>query len=170
MMARGLILTTVCVLLAGCSDGTTLRGMRNTSAGPEEFNVAPTRELETPDNLAALPVPTPGGANLVDQTPKADAVAALGGNPAALNGTAVAAADGALVSYAGRAGIDARIRPTLAAEDQAFREREARFSRLRLFGSDRYYMAYQKQTLDAQATARKFRRAGVPTPSAPPGR
>ncbi|WP_233544981.1 DUF3035 domain-containing protein [Pseudooceanicola sediminis] len=142
--------------------------MRNTSAGPEEFNVAPTRKLETPETFAALPVPTPGGANLVDQTPKADAVAALGGNPAALAGTSVAAADGALVSYVGRSGIDGAIRPTLAAEDQAFREREARFSRLRLFGVDRYYMAYKNQTLDAQAAARAFRRAGVTTPSAPP--
>ena len=50
--------------------------------GPEEFAILPTKPLELPPDLAALPDPTPGGSNITDQTPDADAVAALGGNPA----------------------------------------------------------------------------------------
>ena len=45
--------------------------------------VLPTRPLEMPQNLAALPPPTPGTLNRVDYRPHAEAVAGLTGRPGA---------------------------------------------------------------------------------------
>ena len=42
---------------------------------PDEFAILPPKALEMPTDLAALPEPTPGGANLTDHNPQADAVA-----------------------------------------------------------------------------------------------
>ena len=64
------------VALAGCSGG--LAGALRSSGvkgTPDEFLVLPTKPLEMPQNLAALPVPTPGTANLVDYHPGPEAVA-----------------------------------------------------------------------------------------------
>ena len=74
--------------LAGCSSGERdmrLHYLKTNSGTPEEFAIVPNKPLETPPAMTALPAPTPGSANRTDQTPKADAVAALGGNPARLN-------------------------------------------------------------------------------------
>jgi hypothetical protein len=70
---------------------------------PDEFAIVPNKPLETPEDMAALPEPTPGGANRADQTPLQDAVAALGGNPARGRG-GVPATDGAIVAHATRLG------------------------------------------------------------------
>ena len=51
------------------------------SEGPDEFAILPAKPLEVPEDLAALPEPTPGGSNLTDPTPFADAAVAMGGNP-----------------------------------------------------------------------------------------
>ncbi|QPM91647.1 DUF3035 domain-containing protein [Pseudooceanicola algae] len=167
-LKTGLVGCVVIGALAACSSEDTLRSFRDTSPGPEEFNVVPTKPLQTPENLASLPVPTPGGSNRVDPTPKADAVAALGGNAAALNSTAVPSSDGALLSYAGRAGVDPSIRASLAAEDAEFRRKEARWTSLNPFNIDRYYRAYEDQTLQPRDVAEAYRRAGYDTPSYPP--
>ena len=102
--------------LAGCSrpgDDVQLRRIKNTDKGPDEFSIIPGKPLEAPENFNILPTPTPGGTNRTDQNPRADGVAALGGNPAALVADGVSSADGALINHAGRFGIPAGIRQTL---------------------------------------------------------
>lgn len=146
----------------------TLRKIGNTSNGPDEFTIVPNKPLEAPASFVELPEPTPGGKNRTDQTPLADAVAALGGRPGALEDRGVGASDGALVAAASRRGVDPSIRSTLAEEDEAFRYRKWVFSRLRIFGSDEYYRAYEDENLDRRASERRWRRAGAPTPSSPP--
>lgn len=137
--------------------------------GPEEFAVLPNKPLTAPESYSALPPPTPGGNNRADATPKADGIAALGGNPALLaEGGPVPASDGALVRYAARNGVPQNIRQTLAASDQDFRRRQSRFTRIRIVKDDRYARAYRRLTLDANAEAARWRARGIPTPSAPP--
>jgi hypothetical protein len=113
-------------MLAGCggSGDPQLMNITQPGDGPDEFAILPARPLEMPQDLAQLPPPTPGGANRTDVQPQADAIAALGGNPAAVtrSGT-IPAADGALVSSASRYGVTPDIRQTLAAEDLEFRAR-----------------------------------------------
>lgn len=147
-----------------------LHKVRGTSNGPDEFTIVPGKPLESPPSFQELPQPTPGGSNRTDQTPEADAVAALGGNPAALEDRGVGAADGALVTAAARRGVDPTIRQTLAEEDEEFRYKKWVFSRLRIFGGDEYFRSYEKQTLDRRETQDLWRRAGAPTPSSPPER
>ena len=64
-----------------------LMNLRSSTSGPDEFGILPTKPLAMPDSLTELPAPTPGGANITDPTPQADAVAALGGNPERVTGT-----------------------------------------------------------------------------------
>lgn len=153
--------------LTACAGGNRgLRDLRSNSGGPDEFRVQPSAPLIMPTNLSNLPRPTPGGSNLSDPTPNADAVAALGGNPSALVPNGVPAGDAALVTAASRNGVDPTIRRTLAFEDAAFRARKSNFS---IFGGrDRYFTAYARQALDAYSELQRFRNAGVATPSAPP--
>lgn len=155
------------VALTACTGGD--RGLRVLSSpgdGPDEFAVMPVAPLEIPEDLSALPAPTPGGANLTDPTPVADAVVALGGNPNATRAGGIPTSDRALVSQASRNGVDPSIRATLAAEDEAFRNRRARFG---LFSRrDRYFSAYANQSLNAYQELIRFRNLGVAVPSAPP--
>lgn len=159
----GLVATVAC----GCArDGDPdLMTFRNTDDGPDEFSVLPTKPLETPPDLAALPPPTPGGANLVDPTPEADAIAALGGRPSVL---ARGSADGAVVLYAARYGVDPAIRSQLAASDLAFRESNRGRLLERIFDVNVYYETYEDQSLDQSLELERFRRAGIRTPAAPP--
>ena len=159
-----LILT---LFLAACGD-TGLRDLRDPAAGPEEFDIVPNKPLEAPDSYQVLPVPTPGQANLVDATPKQDAIVALGGNPARLNDQNVPRTDSALVASASRYGVPANVRATTSAEDAAFRKRRGRFTNIRLFKTDSYAQVYKPQTLDAQGMLEASRRAGRKTPTAPP--
>lgn len=135
---------------------------------PDEFGILPTKPLEAPADYTALPAPTPGGANRVDPAPHADAVAALGGNPAALARTGIPAADGALFRHAARYGTTPGIRPELAAADLEYRR--ANDGRLleRVFNVNVYFRAYRAQSLDQYAELERFRRLGVRTPAAPP--
>ncbi len=157
----------IVLFLTACVSGDRgLRDLRTNGGGPDEFSVLPVNPLVLPDDVSALPVPTPGGVNLSDPAPNAEAVAVLGGNPNALVATGAPTRDGALISAASRNGVDPAIRETLASEDAAFRTRR---SRLQLFGGrDRYFSAYARQALDAYAELQRFRNAGVATPSAPP--
>lgn len=169
MVSAGLALST----LAACgSDDPKLMNLRSRTA--DEFAIVPTKPLEIPENvdakLADLPVPTPGGANLVDPTPQADAVAALGGNPAALNrGTAVPASDSALVARASRFGTQGdAIRAQLDGEDLKWRQdHQGRFLD-RMFKPTRYYQAYDAMSLDQHAELDRWRARGVRTVGAPP--
>lgn len=153
-------------LVAACGNSNReprLMNLRTGADGPDEFAILPPKGLETPPDLTALPEPTPGGANLTDQNPLADAIVALGGKPAA--GGAV---DGALVNYAARSGVTAGIRTTLAAEDLQFRKDHPGKLLERAFQLTTYYSAYKDLTLDAYAEMLRWRAAGVATPSAPP--
>ncbi len=160
---RRVILTAVMVLtLASCARDGGLRPPVDRTDGPDEFAVLPTRPLDIPQNLAALPAPTPGGTNLTDANPKGDAIVALGGRPGAAGGIPVPEAG--LVNSVNRNGVSPDIRATLSAEDAKFRRNRGRFT---LFGRG-YYRAYDKQSLDPYEQLLLYRNAGVQVPSAPP--
>jgi hypothetical protein len=114
IIAGAAILT---VAACGGSDAR-LYNLRSDSGGPDEFAILPTKPIEMPEDLAALPLPTPGGTNRVDPTPEADAFAALGGNAEVLSRGVT---DPGLVRYASRYGTDPAIRQQLATADAEFR-------------------------------------------------
>ncbi|PRX33921.1 Protein of unknown function [Meinhardsimonia xiamenensis] len=161
-------LLVVAVLSACASDEPKLLNLKKTGAGPDEFAVVPYKPLQQPQDYASLPEPTPGAGNLVDPTPKADAIAALGGRPTVARG--VPAADAGLVSHASRYGVDGAIRTRLAAEDLEWRRRKSPRLLERLFSVTTYYRAYRRMALDQHAELERFRAAGVWTPAAPPER
>jgi hypothetical protein len=153
--------------LAGCggNDEPRLMNLRGTNVGPDEFSILPSKPLTMPPNLAALPAPTPGGGNLTDQDPFADAAAALGGNAAVKNRPST---DGGLVSYASRLGTQADIRSRLASEDLEWRRDNDGRVLEKLLKINVYYRAYQRMSLDQHAELERWRALGVRTPSAPP--
>lgn len=165
-MGRFILCALMMVALTACASDRGLRDLRSNGGGPDEFRVLPVNPLTLPDDITNLPTPTPGGSNITDPVPNADAVAVLGGNPTALIPSGVPAGDGALVTAVSRNGVDPSIRQTLASEDAAFRNRQSRFGFFR--GRDRYFQAYARQALDAYAELQRFRNAGVATPTAPP--
>ncbi len=160
------VLFLIPLAVAACSNQG-LRDLSSNSGGPDEFMIAPVKPLESPSSYNALPVPTPGQANLTDRNPLMEGVTAFGGNPAATTGP-VPAADGALVAHASRLGVNGDIRETLAQTDADFRRRRGRLTQFRIVPVDRYNQVYKKQALNAQNEAARWRRAGARTPSAPP--
>lgn len=161
--------------LGACAGGNgeprKLRHFKTNAAGPEEFAVLPIKPLQMPGNLNELPTPTPGSANITDPTPMADAVASLGGDGSRVAPRGgVPASDSALLSAAGRHGIASDIRPTLTAEDKAYRKRRGRFTGFQIVKKDEYNRAYKPQTLDANREQLRYRQAGVRTPASPPSR
>ena len=154
--------------LTACSDDRGLMNLRSTSPGPDEFAILPTRPLTMPPDLAVLPAPTPGGSNITDPTPLADAVDALGGNPAALEDRGIGAADQALVAHAGRRGTDPAIRSELAQADAETRSRHGRRFLEKVFGTNVYMRTYAPMRMDAQTEQERWQRAGARTPIAPP--
>lgn len=166
-MRRAATAMLACLALAACGGG----GLRSfeRGAGPDEFGVLPNDPLVIPEDLSALPPPTPGGTNLADPAPIEGAIAALGGSAGAVQAGGIPAGDAALVAHAGRYGVDPAIRAELAAADARFRNRRAGGGILGLFrGGDRYFSAYAAQALDAYAELVRFRNLGVQVPSAPP--
>ena len=144
-----------------------LMNLRVGSDGPDEFAIVPPKGLLNPPDMTALPEPTPGGSNLTDPHPEADAIVALGGKvPPAAGG--IAAADAALANYAARMGLSPEIRATLAAEDLQFRQSHQGRLLERLFRVTTYYEVYATFTLNAYDALAQWRAAGVATPSAPP--
>lgn len=152
-------------ILASCGGNKSLHQFEATSGGPDEFGVLPSAQLQMPSDLTHLPSPTPGAGNLVDATPKADAIAALGGRASAANAGGVPAADRALIAAASRYGVPAGIRQTVATEDKAIRSGAGIGG---LFGGNRYFARYARQKLDAKSELRRLRGLGIRTPSAPP--
>ncbi len=152
--------------VAGCADQG-LRVVRGQGSGPDEFAVLPVKPLTAPADYAVLPAPTPGGANLTDPTPKTDAVLALGGRPQS-ESAGIPSSEAALVQASSRYGVAANTREVLAQEDAEFRRKKGRFTNIRVFAVDRYSQAYSGQEIDPQAAQDAYRRAGLPTPSAPP--
>lgn len=161
-----------CLVLTACStsdEAPVLMNVRSTTTGPDEFAILPNRPLEMPQDLAALPAPTPGGANRTDPTPQEDAIAALGGRPdrAAPSGE-VPSSDRGLLAYTTRYGRAADIRETLAAEDLAFRQTNNGRLLERWLSVNVYFDAYEPQSLDQNAELIRLRRGGVRNVSAPP--
>lgn len=152
------------LLLAACGGGepSRLMNLRPTHAGPDEFSILPTKPLEIPTDLASLPTPTPGGANLVDPNPLNDAVVALGGRPGA-GGT-----DPALIAAASRNGVSPTIRSDLAREDVDFRTKQSPTLLERLFGTSTYHRAYADQSVNSDAELQRWRQVDRRTPSATP--
>ena len=169
MVKQAGLIGLVALCLAACSarepDLITVQSNANDGEGPDEFGILPTKPLEAPEDYSFLPTPTPGGRNLVDPTPEADAVAALGGNPAVLTR---ASTDGGLVRYAGRFGVSSTIPSELAASDLAFRQQNPGRVLERLFDITTYFTAYEAQSLDKYRELERFRRAGIRTPAVPP--
>ncbi|MBO9445757.1 MULTISPECIES: DUF3035 domain-containing protein [Ruegeria] len=167
-LPRSIFAVTLAFAAAGCSD-IGLRHLQAPGPGPDEFSVLPVKPLTQPKDYAFLPAPTPGGGNLTDPNPKAEAVAALGGNAAALNpNTAIPSTDAALVTATSRYGVPANARQVVNAEDAEFRRKQSRLTRLRLFNVDRYSQVYRRETLNPDAQNEAARRAGIETPSSPP--
>lgn len=154
--------------LAGCSRDPHLMSIDTGQRSPDEFAIVPTKPLSMPADLNVLPAPTPGGTNITDPTPEADAVAALGGNPAHLGQRGIGASDGALVSHAGRMGTAPAIRRELAVADVEWRSRHSRRLLETVARTNVYLRAYRGMTLDAHSELEYWRRAGARTPSAPP--
>lgn len=170
MLRSGLLIAILALSACGGYErDISLRSFRSNSGGPDEFSIIPRKTLEAPDDFSSLPEPTPGGANITDLTPNADAVTALGGRASALALTGVPASDGAIVNHASRYGVPADIRASLAAEDEEFRRRKSRFTKIRIVRTDRYNQVYKRQALDPYRETRRFRRAGINTPTSPPG-
>lgn len=159
------------VAVAACSRNSDVPRLMNIEArqsSPDEFSILPTGPLQAPERFDALPPPTPGGANLVDPDPRADVAVALGGRINAVRTAGVPTADAGLVQYAGRGGVSADIRETLAAEDEDLRRDGRGLLLERIFSSNVYRRAYRNQILDPQDEIRRWRAAGVRTPAAPP--
>ncbi len=154
-------------LVACTTSDRTLHQMRNNRGTPEEFAIVPNKPLQMPQSFAELPTPTPGSANRTDQTPVADAVAALGGNPAQLAVGEVPGRDAALVNRASRFGREGNIRTQLAVEDAQLRRDSSAFN-WKLFKDDEYNKVYRDQILNPYAALNAYRGAGARTPSAPP--
>jgi len=163
----GAIILIGLVAVAGCSKKG-LRDLRPNGPGPDEFMILPNKPLTAPKDYQVLPAPTPGGANLVDPHPKAEAIVALGGKASALTPDGVPASDGALVSQASRYGVPANTRVSLAETDAKFRKRQSVMTRIRLFPVDRYEQAYRRDALSPFEETNRFRRSGFGTPSSPP--
>ena len=156
------------IALGACARGEPrLMNLGADRRSPDEFGILPTQPLQAPPDFAALPTPTPGGTNLADPNPQAEAIAALGGRMPAAN-AGVPAADAALLARAGRFGTSDSIREDLAAEDLEFRRRNQGRVLERLFGVNVYTRAYSAQLLDSNAELDRWRRAGARVPSAPP--
>lgn len=156
--------------LMGCSRSAEphLMNFYSNTRGPDEFAVLPTKPLQMPKDLKDLPTPTPGGTDLVDPTPDADAVAALGGRPSALQAGAIPAGDKALIAQVTRYGTDPKIRAQLAAADREYRRKHPGKVLPRLLGLSQYNYVYKPMELDQYAALKKWRAAGLPTDTAPP--
>lgn len=151
------------IALAGCQGRGAAGALRSAGVGgtPDEFMILPTKPLEMPENLVALPPPTPGAVNRVDYQPHQQAVAGLTGRPAlsAANGTA-------LVARAGP--VDPNVRGQLAVDDAEWRATHHGLFFERLFTRDRATVVYKPMVLDAPAELERLRRMGVEVPPPPP--
>jgi hypothetical protein len=154
------------LVLSACGRGDPELMNLTSGEGPDEFGIVPPKPLAMPESLAELPPPTPGGANLADPNPEADAIVALGGKPGASSG--IPSGDAALYAYAARNGVDGGIRSTLATEDLEWRRDNNGRVLERWFNVNVYYKAYRDQSLDQQSELARWRNAGVRTSSAPP--
>lgn len=145
-----------------------LLNLKADNSGPDEFLIMPTKPLEAPEDYTALPEPTPGGTNLTDVNPEAEAVEALGGNGALVTPSGLRGGEGAVVNYASRYGVASDIREILAAEDLEWRRKHNGRLLERLFNVSVYFRAYRDMSLDQYVELARLRRLGIWTPAVPP--
>ncbi|MFT3974260.1 MAG: DUF3035 domain-containing protein [Amaricoccus sp.] len=149
--------------VAGCQGRGAAGALRSAGVGstPDEFMVLPTKPLDMPKDLAALPPPTPGAVNRVDYQPLQQAVAGLTGRPtlATTNGTV-------LVARAGP--VDPNVRTELASEDAEWRATHHGLFFERMFTRDKASLVYKPMVLDAPAELERLRRMGIEVPPPPP--
>jgi len=171
-LPRKIMMVGLVLVVAACSRDrdVTLTRFKNESDGPDEFSISPGKPLQEPESYSALPTPNPDGANLTDHDPKADSIAALGGNPNATQQTGISPNDGGLVRHASRYGTDSAIRQRLREEDKEVRRRFGKRNIFRIGPRDNYTHAYKRQWLDPGAEQRRMRQSGIVTPSAPPSK
>jgi hypothetical protein len=159
-----MLLPVLLLMLGGCGGDGLAGALRSTGAAgtPDEFLVLPTRPLEMPTDMNALPPPVPGARNRVDYEPREIAVTGLTGRPA----PAGTASGGALVAATGP--VNPQIRTQLAVEDVQWRSRNRGRLLERWFRRDQEALVYQDMTLDAGAEYQRLRSYGVRQPTAPP--
>ncbi len=158
MMFLNKKLLLVCVAGAVCVTGCSGSGQKKRA---DEFAVLPTIPLEIPDDVATLPVPN-DGQNLADKSPKASAIAALGGR--AGTGRSTSGDDASLLGVAMRFGVEPDIAEVLYKEGAAAR-RSARGTGIeRAFGYNAVKRAYKNQTLNEEAEAARLLALGVFVP------
>ena len=164
-----LVILLAVTMVTGCSRNKEPRllNIASSTQGPDEFSILPNKPLQEPESYSALPPPTPGAGNRVDVTPNDDAIAALGGNPAAV-ARGISPSDGGLINHVSRYGRSSSIRQQLAQEDLNFRRRKDGRVLERIFNVNVYFRAYRGQALNQYDELERFRRLGVRTPSAPP--
>ena len=169
-MSRMILMLGLVLAVAACSRDRdiTLTRLKKPGEGPDEFSIVPGKPLEPPKSYSELPPPMPGAPNRTDTNPKAEGIAALGGNPHALESGGIPPADVGLVKYVARHGADPTIRQKLAVEDAQIRRDYGRRNLLRIGPRDDYTEAYKKMWLDPYLELQRLRRAGVRVPSAPP--
>ncbi|MDV7141220.1 DUF3035 domain-containing protein [Tropicimonas sp. TH_r6] len=169
VLARAGVLLALCVTVAGCErrEPGLMQPQRGQNT-PDEFAILPTKPIEIPKDLNALPAPTTGVANRTDVNPQAEAVAALGGNPARIQTDGKLGPDGALIRQTTRYGVDPQIRTDLAVADLEFRKRNRGRLMERLFGLTTYYDAYEREELNQHSTTWLYRSKGRATSAAPP--
>ncbi len=161
-----LLLLPLALILSGCGEGGTAGLLRSSGAvtTPDEFLVLPTRPLEMPDDLAALPVPTPGQPSLVDYDPEAIAIAGLTGTDA----PARTASGSALLARVGVAANTPGIRLILAEENVTYRQSHRGRVLERMFSKNRDALVYRQMILDPAPVYETLRARGVRVPAPPP--
>ncbi len=167
---RFVIVASVAVALVACdrNEGPRLMNIASSGQGPDEFSIIPNKPLRAPESYTELPPPTPLGRNRADASPLADAVVALGGDPAATRQGGVPSADLQLVRHTDRYGRNDRIRAELAAADLRFRRENQGRVLERVLDVNVYFEAYEHMSLDKYAELERFRAIGIRTPAAPP--
>jgi hypothetical protein len=169
-VARSGVMLALIVVVSACSRGEpNMMQIGRGQTSPDEFVILPSKPIELPENMTALPPPIfLGGGNRADATPVEDAVVALGGNPARTRQDGRISNDGALIRQTTRYGVDPQIRPELALADLEFRRRNRGRLLERWAGVPTYYKAYKKVELNQHAATAAARQRGLPTPAVPP--
>lgn len=164
----GLVMLAALVLV-GCSQNPGSRSLTlvGRNDGPNEFSLVPAKPLQQPQDFSVLPEPTPGGTNLSDRVPRAEAIAALGGNQSVLTGPSPAA-DNALLANATRFGVDENIRRDLARDDAEYLQQPRGIFRRRGVSPAQYLDAYDFMALDQATMNHVSRRVGTRTPAVQP--
>jgi hypothetical protein len=156
--------------LAACTgrDGSRSLTLVGRNDGPNEFSLVPAKPLQQPEDLTALPEPTPGGPNRSDRNPEAEAIAALGGDQGAIFGPSPAA-DNALLANATRFGVDSDIRRELARDHLDYIRQPRGILRRRIsLTPEEYLDAYDFMALDQATMNHLARRVGTRTPAVQP--